>query len=209
MSRMYLLAIAALFCLIAVSPAGAVTITIANDSFESGDAPPDSWTGVGGAYTAAGLFTDPTPDGTRALYVNNNNHVPEAQILSDNLAAGTYTLTIWLGYQTSLPDPYVSYTGSFNLLAGGTTLTSNPYTAPTIEAGQWRQASKTYEIAQSDPNIGQALQIQLQSGNFFTNSNFDLVHLDFVAAVPESSSVAFFGIGLFSLIGVAVKRFKG
>jgi hypothetical protein len=166
--------------------AGATSIPITNPGFESPvlvngaftQTPPTGWSGGGAFNPTTANFPGEAPEGQNTGYSNGS---AISQTLSIVLAANTtYALTVLVGdrLDTAFPGYHVQ------LLAGSTIL-SECATCVTPLNGSFALVTVTYTTGASDPLIGQALSIVLDSDGLQTN--FDDVRLD---AVPEPSSLA-------------------
>lgn len=196
------------------------SININDASFESGPALIPYSTTIGSQWgetydhgNAAGefqpppgAFIDPVPDGTSCLWINNSYSA--FQGLADNLGAGNYTFTVWIGERQDLGGAgWAPSVGQFDLLvANGPDLSNATVVVPTtssgdsLSPGHWLQFTKTYTIAADDSRIGRQLVVQLsnpQSGDY--ESTFDKPAL-VVQAIPEPATAALLLLGAAGLM---------
>lgn len=156
---------------------------------------------AGEVLVTSGMFTDPVPDGTNCLWINNNYAV--FQGLADNVSAGTYTFSVWIGERMDLGSVgWAPAIGQFDLLAAnGTSLAAATLLAPTtfvnnpVLPGQWVQSTKTYTIAVGDPRIGKPLVIEFtnpQAGQY--EATLDKPVLTF-QSIPEPATMVLAMLG--------------
>lgn len=165
--------------------------------------------------TSAMFDTVPVvPDGSYCLWINNNFSSPQSvfQGLSDNLSAGDYTFTVWIGERKDLGGGWAPSVGQFSLLAANganlssaTVITPTSSTSPSLSAGQWAQFTKSYTIAPGNPLIGHQLVVEFTNptlGNY--ESTFDKVQL--TSSVPEPATAATFLLGGAALVFALRRR---
>ncbi len=232
------LASASLAVLSFLSSAQAVVITVSNPSFEtpvvttaSGynnlgslvgpvwtivTAPDNYFNNVGGPeiYASSGFSGNQTL--FNSAYADVGNIVSVRQVLSDNVAAGDYTLTVAAGLLDSIYGMNNSTTTmTFALQAfdgistytnvGAFTISSATLTGATI--GTLTDYSFTTTVLSTDPLIGQSLVVSLGStkevAGGYTFPSYDNVRLDFTA-VPEPSTLVLFGAA--AALSIFIKR---
>jgi hypothetical protein len=186
---------------LAARPTGAVALVVANAGFEdpslaelaSTDDSLPGWTGAGGALAGfnfgafdpdATFFPAEAPEGENVAYIQDGE---VSQVLSDTLAAGTYTLGVKVGQ--SIPDHPSPF--RVQLLAGSTLLAES--TSPVAAAGEFADVVVQYVASGADPALGEALAIVLVDdgvpGDFNDEPYFDQVTLDFEAAPGAGCAV--------------------
>jgi hypothetical protein len=175
-------------------------VTIGDPSFEGVALAPGNFTA--GIYAAnswnsnanAGIFR-PTatsypggvPNGVNIAYSGGAAVID--QVLSTNLTANTtYTLSVNVGSRLDSPHNN-GYT--IQLLAGGVVLAGTT-NFPIPADGTFVLATDVYTAGPGDPQLGQALEIRLQSVATGQTS-FDNLTLD-ATAVPEPTSLSLLGL---------------
>ncbi len=202
-----LLTLAAVAAAMSAVPASAVTIAVANASFEtlppgglpngcgtgcsfsSGAIPGWITTGATGQFQpgSAGFYNF-VPDGLTVAYSNGGSIT---QTVGATAVAGrTYTLSTAFGVRNDIANP-----GSIRLLVGANTIFATGI-APT--PGNWATYTASYTATLAD--AGSAISIELVSPG--SQGGFDNVAL---TAVPEPASWALM-IGGFGLTGAALRR---
>lgn len=146
-------------------------------------------------------FQNNAPDGVQIGYTNGSDVSQQA---TDVLAVGTTTLTIYGGNRND------SLSGSFdvNLFAGGTAangvvtggtlLSSQTFAVGVIAHNDFGFITVSYDALVGDPNLGNALSVQLHkiSGS---QIDFDDVVLTTPASVPEPATMVVLGLGALAL----------
>lgn len=194
---------------LAAVPASAVTIAVANASFETlpaggltfgcgtgcsfstGAVPGWVTTGATGQFQpgSAGFYNF-VPDGLTVAYINGGSIM---QTVAPTAVAGsTYTLTTAFGVRNDLGNP-----GSIRLLVGSNTVFATGI-VPTF--GNWSTYTASYTATLAD--VGGAISIELVSPG--PQGGFDNVVLT-SAAVPEPGTWALMFAG-FGMVGYAARR---
>jgi hypothetical protein len=188
--------------LLAAQPAGAAALTVTNPGFEdppladvaSTDDSLPGWVGAGGALAQfnfgafnpdSSFFPAEAPEGENVAYIQDGE---VSQILTDTLTEGTYTLSVLVGQ--SIPD----HPSPFRVqLRAGSTLLAEA-TSPVAAAGEFASVIVQYAASDTDPALGQALEIVLVDdgvpGAFEDEPYFDSVGLDFEEAPASGCLVA-------------------
>jgi hypothetical protein len=165
--------------------------------------PLPGWTMSGGDGGATAIDIQPyfmsIPDGQNAGFVQRAGLLD--QTLSDPVAAGLYTFSIYIGNRA---DSLFLTGYTISLLAGNTVIGSSHNTVNPAP-GEFSQDTLSVNVAPGDAWIGQALTIELSSsGN--GQAIFDLAALDFApdqSGVPEPST---FVMGSLALAGGGLLR---
>jgi hypothetical protein len=209
-------AIGALLVLM-TSGAGASTITITNPSFELPVAPvspgyttvgaPANWSGNSftGVYIPNDFGDGPAPDGNQAAFVNPGNNIstvgasPANALSSSTLAAGTYTLTVYVDNRGA------SDGATIDLLAGGNIVGTLTTTPPSLDT--WEQVTLTVVISGTNAYLGDALGIELAANSASNGASvdFDDVNLSFATPLPATLPLFAGGLGF---VGYLTKRRK-
>lgn len=206
---------AAVAVLSLTSTANALSLGIANASFESPVAPLqsnkefysnndiDSWqvfTSIGGGAgvfnpgasqgnTGKTYFNSSVPDGNQTAYINSGSIF---QQLTATLTGNTnYLLSVFVGKRNDAP--LAGY--NVELLAGGTVLASNNSVIPGL--GDFAEVLVPYTSSSSDPLLGQALGIRLSARS--AQANFDKVSLSATAVPTPALLPGLVGMGVAAL----------
>lgn len=203
---------------------------IINPSFEDPDvgtsfssATITGWTGSPGASFFFGVtgepFIPPFVDGDQAAYVNNfdfgmgaTNH-SLSQTLSDVVTANTnYTLSAWFGWR----NDNLESGGRLEFWAGGAAVDGDVVggtllgsTNVSLTQGIFIQGSVLLSIGGAHANLGDAISIRLvgiPNGDYFAQTNFDLVELNATSAVPEPASISLLVLGAAGFLGYRRNR---
>ncbi len=196
---------AALILICSATGASAGTIVIDNYSFEAvsltagnysaQNVPGWDYTGFASTYYPGAVeIPGGAPDGVNVVAISGASSL--SQTLSAVLQANTtYTLTAGVGERTDLPA------GGYliSLLAGGTVLASDSSQA--LISGQFITSTLQYTTAANDPNLGQALSIEVVAQSAFGitgvgQTEFDNFQLN---TTPEPASVLLFGLAAVAL----------
>jgi len=162
-------------------------------------------TGGGGVFDP-GLFGSTAGAGYTATdgdQIAWSNGGVLSQILSSTLTASTtYTLTIDVGRRPDVAFP--GYDVFF--LAGGTLLASFDENVLTPVSNSFATESLVFTALPGNPNLGQALEIRLQSVRGQTN--WDNVRLDASTTngVPEPGTLGLMGFGLLGFARLRRRR---
>lgn len=177
--------------------AGAMTILVANQSFENFTAPngipkADDWSD-GFSDSASGYSPISAPAaGNRFMTLSTSYGVissaqDTAHVVSS--AGETFTLTVAIGRPTNLTLTNADYVGLVNLQLGSDTVATNTIlTTGSPASGAWATATTTYTTTALD--IGEIVGIEL-GGDAYTDPSrrryFDNVTLD-VESIPEPTT---------------------
>jgi hapalindole biogenesis HpiC1 cyclase-like protein len=203
------------------SGAGATTLTITNSDFDSPSTTSfqntiSNWSSSSNSFTGVynlSAFGDSSgaPGGnTQAAFVNPGVDISTVggsmQALSgDNLAAGTYTLTVYIDQRGGTAE----LSATIELLAGSNivgTLTQSP-----VGLDSWSLVTLTETVTSATAGFGDALGIQLAVGSSSDGGavDFDNVNLNFTPlATPLPGALPLFatGLGAMGLSGWRRKR---
>lgn len=147
--------------------------------------------GDGGTFNPSiSSYLGEAPEGQNVAYSSLITTSPTiSQILSDVLTANTiYTLTILVGNR--LDSPYSGY--AVQLLAGGNLL-SEDYNFLNPQAGEFVLSTVEFYATDSNPYIGEFLEIRLLTFNG-GQTNFDDVQLN-AEVIPEPATIILFSMG--------------
>jgi len=208
------LTLAALVVLAVAPSADAAPILVINSGFEAPTLPDGGFSSSIPGWTSGlntGTFNPTTaqypgqaPEGQNVAFIGPVTSSDITQVLSSNLAVGTYTLRVDVGAR--LDFPYAGY--NIQLLAGSTVLAGDSNTL-TPAAGTFVTSTVSFTALAGNPALGQPLQIRLAAPNAVGNAqtNFDDVRLDFnPTVVPEPSGLSTLSMGLAGLFLVAWRR---
>ncbi|MFK5980374.1 MAG: VPLPA-CTERM sorting domain-containing protein [Rhizobiaceae bacterium] len=189
------------------TPASAISINVANHSFEGpvtgtyAVIDPTGWTRYDGtvasgvfrpsSYSASGAGFIAGVHGDQTAYSSSGNF---SQTLSEVLGVGTYNLTVAAGFRDDYYTPTTDYT--INLLAGGSTI-ATASNASNLHDG-WSDIFATVTITSGNVLIGSPLGIQLVHSANNTQMNWDNVRLS-LSVVPVPAALPLFGTGLAAL----------
>ena len=185
------------------SPATAEFLTIENPSFEANVLGENGfissavgWLTPGDSGTfnpAPAIYPGGIPDGDNVAYSSAGGPVI-SQVLTDVLEADLeYELTVWVGNRVG-----TGFSGYLiELVAGGTVIASDNNTLAPSD-GEFLQSSITYTPDDTDPLLGEALEIRMRS--FGQQANFDDVML---SAVPEPGAFAALAL---TAVGLLTRR---
>lgn len=199
------------------APAGAVSLAVANPSFEE-VVPGTGFTafGSGSSFSESAIagwvngistgqwrfspgntdFFDSIPDGSTIAWAFGS---PISQTVAAKAVAGaTYTLSVWTGQRRDYPGA----AGQAELIVGGNIVIAS---GPATISGGWSLLTASYTATGAD--TGADIGIRLSRTG--TAANFDDVRLDAslpnAGVVPEPATWAMLIAG-FAVVGVAARR---
>ena len=174
------------------SPVSADLLTVVNPSFEDDVLAEgqfasfaNGWSSFGDAGTYNPTIEDypgGVPDGQNVGFVSAFGPTI-GQVLVDVLEADTlYELSMWVGNRVGSSFPAYS----IQLLAGGTVIAEDLNSLAPGD-GEFLQSSLSYFASDTDPLLGQTLEIRM--GSFGVPANFDDVQLS-ATSIPEPAFIS-------------------